>query len=450
MADVIKIKKGLNIRMSGEAAKEFAPSAQSKSMGFDPSDFHGLVPKPALKVGDEVKVGTVLFYDKRVPALQVVSPVSGKLTAVNRGDRRKILDFVVENDFKAEKAPVKPFDGTSAETAKQSLADAGMLVFFKQRPYDVVVNPADTPRAIFVSTFDKAPLAPDMDFVLVKELSELQAGVDAVAKIAPVYVGVAQGSALNGRIKNAVVTAFDGPYPASNVGVQINHVAPISKGETVWTITPQELVMIGRYAMRGVLDFSKVVAYTGEGASTPAYYRVLQGSPVAAVTEANVARGDKFRIIAGNPLSGFKTSENGWLNPFVSQITVLPEGDHADELLGWIMPRFSKFSVAGSFLSGLMPARLRDKIKFGFDARVLGGERHMIMSGEYDRVFPMDIYPEQLIKSIIAFDIDKMEALGIYEVVPEDFAAAEFVCSSKMELQKIVRDGLDAMRREMC
>ncbi|MBP5318567.1 MAG: NADH:ubiquinone reductase (Na(+)-transporting) subunit A, partial [Paludibacteraceae bacterium] len=202
-------------------------------------------------------------------------------------------------------------------------------------------------------------------------------------------------------------------------------------------------------ANKGKLDFTKTVAFAGPVAAQAAYYKITLGVPVGAVSDANVSKGVKARIIAGNVLSGEKTASDEFLSPFVSLISVIPEGDETHEMLGWIMPRLSKYSVSGSFLSGLVPW-LRKHTTFNFDTRILGGERHMIMSGEYDKVFPMDIYPEFLLKAIIAGDIDKMEALGIYEVVPEDFAAAEFVCSSKMELQKIVREGLDAMRKEMC
>ena len=449
MADVIKIKKGIDIRLAGEAAKVYAPASQAKLIGFNPDHFHGMVPKPAVKVGEPVKIGTVLFYDKNNPDLKVVSPVSGTLQAVNRGERRKILSIVVENDFKATQETVAAIDTSSADALKASLSNAGFLPFFKQRPYDVVVNPSDTPRAIFVSTFDKAPLAPDMEFILKDEMSDFQAGIDVLSKLAPVYVGIEAGSKLFSHIKNATVTAFSGSYPVSNVGVQINHIAPINKGETVWTITPQELVFVGRFANKGKLDFTKTVAFAGPFAANAAYYKVTVGTPVSAICAANISNGVKARVIAGNVLSGEKTDCDSYLNPFVSLVSVIAEGDETHEMLGWIMPRFDKYSVSGSFLSGLVPW-LRKHKTFDFDTRILGGARHSIMSGEYDKVFPMDIYPEFLIKAIIAGDIDKMEALGIYEVVPEDFAAAEFVCSSKMELQKIVREGLDAMRKEMC
>ena len=245
-------------------------------------------------------------------------------------------------------------------------------------------------------------------------------------------------------MQNAEVTCFDGAYPVSNVGVQINKLAPINRGEIVWTVTPQEVVIMGRYIAKGVLDFSKTVALVGENVVAPKYYKVTMGSPVAALTRANLSQGVASRLVAGNPLSGMQTTAESWLNPMVSQLTVLPEGDQTHEMLGWIMPRFKEYSTSRSYFSWLL-----GKKQYKIDARIKGGERHMIMSGEYDAVFPMDIYPEYLVKAIIAGDIDRMEALGIYEVAPEDFALCEFVCSSKVEVQRIVRAGLDMLRAEL-
>jgi Na+-transporting NADH:ubiquinone oxidoreductase subunit A len=450
MAKVIKTKKGLDIRMAGVAAKEYGQVSQAANIGFNPDDFYGITPKPIAKVGDKVEIGSVLFIDKKNPMFKVVSPVSGVVSAINRGERRKILDIVVANDLKATQAtlPAVNWSG-NVDEIKEGLSNAGMFAFFKQRPYDVMANPADSPRAIFISAFDKAPLAPDMNFILSQESANFQAAINVLAKIAPVYVGVDKNATWAASLQNAEVTCFDGAYPVSNVGVQINQLAPINRGEIVWTIAPQEVVIMGRYIAKGVLDFSKTVALVGENVVAPKYYKVTMGSPVAALTRANLSQGVASRLVAGNPLSGMQTTAESWLNPMVSQLTVLPEGDQIHEMLGWIMPRFSMFSLNGSFLSGLCSCMRKNKT-FHFDTRILGGERHMIMSGEYDKVFPMDIYPEFLLKAIIAGDIDKMEALGIYEVAPEDFAAAEFVCSSKMELQKIVRKGLDLLRKEMC
>lgn len=450
MADVIKLKKGLDLRIEGEAAKEFGQASQGDFIGFNPDDFYGIVPKPALKPGDAVKVGTVLFYNKKQPDVKIVSPVSGTLEAINRGDRRKILSIVVKNDFKGTQEEIEKInlDG-SVDDIKKSLSDAGMMAFIKQRPYDVIANPSDTPKSIFISAFDVAPLAPDYDFIFKDSQSDFQNGVDVLSKIAPVYVGVKNGTKTFANVKNATVTAFEGKYPASNVGVHINHLDPINKGEIVWTIGAQEVVYIGRFASKGIIDFTKSVALTGSEASSNLYFKMTLGQSLSQVLESNIHAGSDSTIISGNPLSGVEVTANDYLAPFVNQITVMKNGSDTHEFMGWIMPRFNMFSMSGSFLSKPI-MKLMPKFKFKYDTRILGGHRNMIMSGEYDKVLPMDIYGEYLIKAIIAFDIDKMEELGIYEVAPEDFAAAECVCSSKMELQRIVREGLDKLQKEMC
>lgn len=450
MADLIKLKKGLNLRLEGDAEKEFGQASTGDIIGFNPDDFYGIVAKPALKPGDAVKVGTVLFYDKKKPDVKVVSPVSGTLEAINRGDRRKILNFVVKNDGKGTQESInKPDLKGSVESIKKALSDAGMLAFIKQRPYDVIANPADSPRSIFVSAFDVAPLAADYEFIFNDSQADFQAGIDLLSKIAPVSVGVKNGTQVFANIKNAKVTAFEGNYPASNVGVQINNVEPINKGEIVWTVGAQEVVYIGRFANKGVLDFSKNVALVGSEATKRCYFKMVLGQSLRQVLNGNINKNAKVTIISGNPLSGSEVKESDFLAPFVNQITVMKNGAGNHEMLGWIMPRPNTFSTSTSVLSGLI-SMLCPNRKYNADTRILGGQRNMIMSGEYDKVTPMDIYMEYLIKAIIAFDIDKMEALGIYEVAPEDFAAAECVCSSKMELQRIVREGLDKLQKEMC
>ncbi|MCQ2370385.1 MAG: Na(+)-translocating NADH-quinone reductase subunit A, partial [Paludibacteraceae bacterium] len=450
MAELIKLKKGLEIPMKGEAEKSFGQSSVGDYIGFNPDDFYGIVPKPALKPGDAVKVGTVLFYDKKKPDVKIVSPVSGTLEAINRGDRRKILSIVVKNDKKGTKESLEKINlNGSVEDIKKALSDAGMFAFVKQRPYDVIANPADTPKSIFISAFDLAPLAADYEFIFKDSQSDFQNGIDVLSKIAPVFVGVKNGTKTFANVKNATVTAFEGKYPASNVGVQINNVQPINKGEIVWTIGAQEVVYIGRFAAKGVIDFSKNVALTGSEAYSNCYYKMVLGQKLSQILDCNICNGSNATIISGNPLSGSETTANDYLAPFVNQITVMKNGSDANEFMGWIMPRPTTFSTSPSILSSFV-AKLIPSFKFNPDTRILGGQRNMIMSGEYDKVTPMDIYMGYLIKAIIAFDIDKMEALGIYEVAPEDFAAAECVCSSKMELQRIVREGLDKLQKEMC
>ena len=311
----------------------------------------------------------------------------------------------------------------------------------------MIANPNDAPRAIFVSAFDSAPLAPDFELQLKGEEANFQTGLNALAKIAQVYLGVSakQKSEALLQAKNVTINIFDGPHPAGNVGVQINHVAPINKGEVVWTIGAEAIIFIGRLFNEGKVNLTRTVAFTGSEVVKPCYVKMLLGAKLDKVFKGHVTTGKNLRYISGNVLTGKQVdAENGYLGAFHSQLTVIPEGNDVHEMLGWIMPRVNDFSTSRSYFSWL-----QGKKEYVMDARIKGGERHMIMSGEYDSVFPMDIYPEYLIKAIIAGDIDKMEALGIYEVAPEDFALCEFVCSSKVEVQRIVREGLDALRAEM-
>ena len=334
----------------------------------------------------------------------------------------------------------------SGQQVKEALLQAGMFAFIRQRPYDVIADPTVTPKAIFISAFDSNPLAPDFEFVLKGEEANFQTGLDALARMAKTYLSssVKQKSAALVQAKNVTVTAFDGPNPAGNVGVQINHISPVVKGETVWTIGAEAVIFIGRLMNTGRVNFTRTVAVTGSEVLKPAYCKLQVGALLTDVFKGNVTTDKDLRYISGNVLTGKKIAANGFLGAFDSQLTVIPEGDEIHEMLGWIMPRFNQFSVNRSYFSWLM-----GKKEYVIDARIKGGERHMIMSGEYDRVFPMDIFPEYLLKAIIAGDIDRMEALGIYEVAPEDFALCEFVCSSKVEIQRIVRAGLDMLRAEM-
>ena len=449
MANVIKLRKGLDINLKGKAAEQVVAVKEPGFYSLVPDDFTGVTPKVVVKEQEYVMAGGPLFIDKNHPEVKFVSPVSGVVTSVERGARRKVLSITVEaapeQDFEEfGKQNVSTMNG---EAVKEALLGSGMFAFIKQRPYDVVADPSVAPRAIFVSAFDTNPLAPDFEMALKGEELNFQTGLDALAKMAKTYLSISvnQKSPALTQAKNVVVTAFDGPHPAGNVGVQINHIAPVNKGETVWTIDAQAVIFIGRLFNTGRVDLTRMVAITGSEVKKAAYCKLKVGALLTDVLAGNVNNGKELRYISGNVLTGKQISANGFLGAFHSQVTVIPEGSDVHEMFGWIMPRFNEFSTSRSYFSWLM-----GKKEYTLDARVKGGERHMIMSNEYDRVLPMDIMPEYLIKAIIAGDIDRMEQLGIYEVAPEDFALCEFVCSSKMELQRIVRDGLDMLRREMC
>ena len=448
MYKVVKISKGLDIKLNGAPAKEMIAVEAAKYYALQPSDFNGMTPKVVVKPEDAVKAGDVLFVDKKCPELRFVSPVSGKVVAVNRGERRRVLSVVVEADGEnaAVEYKAKDVPSLSADEVKADLLQAGLFAFIKQRPYDVIASPNDTPRAIFVSAFDSKPLAVDFEVALKGNEADFQTGLDALAKMAPVYLGInsKQNSAALNAAKNVTVTCFDGPHPAGNVGVQINHTAPVNKGEVVWTVGAEDVIFIGRLFNKGKVDFTRTIALAGSEVKNPAYSKVILGAQISSITNGRLEEKNELRIIDGNVLTGTKTTTEGFLGAFSTEVTVIPEILDDAEMLGWIAPRFSMFSTSRSYLSWLMPKRA-----YTMDARIKGGERHMIMSGEYDKVFPMDIYAGYLIKAIIAGDIDRMEALGIYEVAPEDFALAEFVDSSKLELQRIVRQGLDMLRKEM-
>ena len=417
MANVIKLKRGLTVNLAGKPSSEVTEPKASKVYGIVPDAFAGVKPKVVVKEGETVLAGDALYVDKLHPEVKFTSPVSGKVVAVQRGDRRKVLSIQVEADQQQKAKDFGTIDlaKADADAVLNALLDAGLFAYINQRPYAVVANPQDKPKAIFCSTFCDMPLAADFEVALKGNEKEFQAGIDALAKIAPVYLGAKRGAAVAIlKAENAKITVFDGKCPAGNVGVQINHVNPVNKGEVVWTIGPEELIFIGRLVLTGKVE------------------------------EGNVKTDKKVRIIDGNPLTGTKVETTDFLGAHSTEVTIIPEGDDADEAFGWIMPRFKQFSKSRTYFSWLMGK----KREYVIDARIKGGYRHMIMSGEYESVFPMDIMPEQLIKAIIAGDIDKMEALGIYEVAPEDFAMAEFVDSSKLELQRIVREGLDMLRKE--
>ena len=449
MANLIKLRKGLDINLKGKAAAEVMSVKEPGFYALIPDDFTGVTPKVVVKEQEFVMAGGPLFVDKNHPELKFVSPVSGVVTSVERGARRKVMSITVEaaaeQDY--EEFGKKDVSKMSGEQVKEALLNGGMFAFIKQRPYDVVADPTVAPRAIFVSAFDSNPLAPEFEMALKGEEANFQTGLDALAKMAKTYlsISVKQNAAALTQAKNVEINVFDGPHPAGNVGVQINHIAPVNKGETVWTIDPQAVIFIGRLFNTGHVDMTRTVAVTGSEVKKPAYCKLKVGALLTNVFAGNVNTSCELRYISGNVLTGKQIAANGFLGAFHSQVTVIPEGNDVHEMLGWIMPRFNEFSTSRSYFSWLM-----GKKEYRLDARIKGGERHMIMSNEYDRVLPMDIMPEYLIKAIIVGDIDQMEALGIYEVAPEDFAICEFVCSSKMELQRIVREGLDMLRREMC
>ena len=445
----IKLKQGLNIQMSGAAEGKLSATITPTVVKIVPDHYEGIKPKVAVKEGDAVKIGTPVVFDKIHPELKIVSPICGIVKEVARGERRKLLYIAIERNGEEQEAMPALDAKAGADKIVEAMLATGFAALVRQRPYDVVAVPGQMPKAIFVSAFDSAPVAQDYNFVLAGRETDLQAGLDILSKIATTYYSVAPTTADALRnLKGVEVNEFFGAHPAGNVGVQINHLNPVNKGEVVWTMNVQDVALMGQYARTGSLDMNRIVAVAGPKVKAPTYVKTISGAAISEITANNLITDENIRVVNGNVLTGVKALEGDVLSPFAGMVSALAEGDQADELLGWAMPRSNKFSATRLFFTKIQQ-KCCPKKQFDFDARLCGGERAFIMSGEYERVFPMDIMPEQLVKAMIAHNLDRMEQLGAYEVAPEDFALCEFVCTSKIKTQSIVREALDYMRKEL-
>ena len=450
MSKIIKLRKGLDIKLQGKPQPVLAEVKAAQVYALTPADFEGVTPKMLVKEGDKVKAGSPLFFNKYDERVIFTSPVSGTVQAVNRGEKRRILTVTVAADATQEYEQIAVPDLASAgrEDIVAVLLKSGLWPMIIQRPYGIIANPDDQPRDIFVSAFDTAPLAPDYEFVLQAETKNLQTGVDVLRKLTggKVHMSVLAGrEAVGSALKGVELHTFAGKHPAGNVGVQIHNIAPVNKGEKVWTVNIQDLAIIGRLFNEGRVDMTRIIAVAGSEVEKPAYCRVIAGVPVASILAGNVkpqAEGRSVRIISGNVLTGRKTASDQYLGYYANMVTVIPEGDDY-EFMGWAMPRFKKFSVSKAYFSWLFPRR-----EYVLDTNLNGGERPFVVTGLYEKYLPMDIYPMYLLKACLAGDIDKMENLGIYEVVEEDFALCEFVDPSKIEMQQIIRDGINLMIKE--
>ena len=447
MSNTFSIRKGLDIKLLGEAEKTIK-EIPTKVCAIKPPDFHGVFPKLLVKEGDEVKAGTPLFYNKYKENILFTSPVSGKVREIRRGAKRVLLEVSVDAAPDQEFVDFGAADPNSLDKAAiiEKMLKSGVWPFIRQRPYSIIANPDDDPKAIMIPAFDSAPLAPDFDLIVEGQEADFQAGVDALKKLTggKVYLNISdkQSSQVFNNAKGVEINTFSGPHPAGNVSTQISRISPLNRGEVVWYLRPQEVLSIGRLFTQGKLDPSRIIALTGSEIEKPVYYKTIFGASISGMTDGNVKDG-KLRYISGNALTGTKIEKTGFVGFYDSQITVIPEGDHY-EFLGWAMPRINKFSFYYTFLSWMMPRK-----KYRLDTNYNGGERAFILTGKFEQVFPLDIYPMQLVKSIMIEDIDQMENLGIYEVDEEDFALCEFISTSKINLQKTVREGIDLMIKEM-
>jgi len=444
----IKVKKGLDLHLAGAVADLTAAPVERRSatVAIIPDDFTGLIPKMELREGDTVKAGQPLFHSKLDERLKVASPAAGRIKTVVRGERRKIERIVIEvagdeaMTFDVAKA------AGNADEARRLLLASGLWAMMRQRPYDIVPDADTNFRDIFITGFDSAPLAWFRTSYTEAELKALEAGVKLLSSLTTGKVYVSRCATMTlPDLKGAEMVDTEGPHPASNAGTVIAAVSPVNKGETVGCLDLPTLLRIGKLVLTGKTDWTTTVAVTGSEVKTPCLVNTIIGAEIAPLLKDNLSddRHHK-RIISGNVLTGIAVKEDGYLHNPYRQITVIPEGDDVDEFMGWASLSPRKQSTSRSFPGHFLTHKL-----FKPDARLLGGRRAMIMSGEYDKVFPMDILPEYLIKAILAKDIDRMEQLGIYEVAPEDFALAEYVDTSKLELQKIVREGLDYLRKEL-
>jgi len=443
MPKTITIKKGLNIPLKGLAEFQ-CKKVNSDLFSIKPTDFVGIVPKLLVKIGDAVCVGTPLFYSKSNEMVKFVSPVSGIVLDVKRGEKRVIQEIIIKSDEKFSQIESLNPQKENKEAIITSLLNAGLWPMLRQRPYHVIANPSDTPKAIFISGFDSSPLAPEYDFLVREKLDQLQAGIDALIKLTDglVYLSLRSEQSLLNSLKGVEINYINGPHPAGNVGTQIHHLAPINKGEIVWTVNLLDLIIIGNFFHNKVLDFSKTIALTGPSVNNPQYYQIVLGQSIQELVLDKVAVNNP-RFISGNVLTGSKIDQNGFLGFYDSQLTVIPEGDYF-EFMGWMAPGFDKFSLSRTFFSWLTPNK-----KYVLDTNYHGELRNFVVTGQYEKVFPWDILPVQLLKSIIIGDIEMMENLGIYEVAEEDFALCEYVCTSKIESQQLIRKGIEMIQKEM-
>ena len=448
MSKSVRLSRGLNINLLGDADKVYASVKNHEIYALKPTDFHGLTPKLTVKVGDSVLAGSTIFFDKYNERIKFCSPVSGTVQDIVRGDKRRILEVIIKSDSEIKyisHSPANPKD-LSREQIIDHMLERGVWPFIRQKPYDIIANPSDMPKSIFISAFKSGPLAIDNDFALYGMDELFQKGLDIISKLTNGKThlnldGNTNSSKVFSDAKGVELNSFSGPHPAGNVGIQIHHLDPINKGDIVWYLEPQDIIIIARLFTEGKYDVSRIISLCGSEVSKPRYYRTISGSCVANLISDNVKR-ENNRIICGDVLSGIKIDKNGYLGFYDTQITVIKEGNE-QEFLGWALPGINKFSMSKSYFSWLFPTR-----KYNIDTNMRGEERAYVVTGQYEKVLPMDIFPQQLVKAIMIEDIDLMEKLGLYEVGPEDFALCEFVCTSKIEVQSLIRHGLDILRKE--
>lgn len=452
MGKTITLRRGYDIKLKGQAKREIAPHTPSTLVAVKPSDWPQVKPKILVKAGDIIQAGDVLFTDKILPDLKFTSPVSGEIAEIVLGEKRRLLEIRILRDKAQTSYRNFTRSNPSSLTREQiieQLLESGCWPYIRQRPYSIIASPGDSPKGIFISMFDTAPLAPDIDFVLSREPQHFQTGLDVLNVLAPgnIYLSF-HGHHNNGKapttyggIKDDHIYTFKGPHPAGNVGIQIHHIDPVQKGDIAWYIHPQDVIIIGRLFHEGRYRADRTIALTGSSLQAPCYVQATSGEQIVSLLE-QLPENDNVRIIQGNVLHGSTSARHDFLSYYTNQLTVIPEGNKP-EFLGWLLPGTKKLSLSRTFISWLLPHRT-----YELDTNTHGEERAFVMTGQYDKVLPMNIYPVYLLKAILAQDIEKMEALGIYEVAEEDFALCEFVCTSKINVQQIISEGIQLMLEE--
>jgi len=449
MSKDIKIRKGLNINLKGEAEKTLSKAPRSRTFAIRPKDFHLITPKMVVKEGAKVQAGETIFYSKAHEDIKFASPVSGTLVEIERGAKRVITKLLIEADAEDIYKDYGSLNlsTASSEEIKSRLLEAGCWPFFKQRPYDIIANPDSQPRDIFISAYTTAPLAADLDFTLTGKEKELQAAVTALSKLTEGKVHIAVGKNSNSPLQSlndCEVHAVSGPHPAGNVGTLVNKVGPVNKGEIIWTLAAQDLVIIGELLLTGKFNAERVIALAGSSVKSPKYYTTKLGAEVSTFVYDSGLSEDHSRVISGDVLTGTEISPKGHLGFYTNTVSIIPEGDDY-EFFGWNKPVFNKISTSRAFtFSWLFPNK-----KFDLNTNTNGEHRAFVVTGSYEEVFPLDMYPLQMLKACMVKDLDQMEALGMYEVAPEDFAVTEFICVSKQPHQQIIREGLDVMYKEI-
>jgi len=446
----IKIKNGLTINLKGAAQNIIKKAATPKTISINPSNFHLIIPKMVVKIGQKISQGDVVFFSKKDERIKFCSPVNGVVKEIIRGAKRKIIEIIIESIGDNETSSKKAIDykNLSGEQVKNLLLDSGCWPFIKQRPYDIIANPSENPKSIFISTFNSAPISADFQIILDDQKEEFKHGVKILSKLfsGDLNIGIEKNnkSFLN-DIENVKIHTFNGPHPAGNVGVQIHHIDPINSGEKVWTLGAEDVANIGRYFMTGSYNPVRTLAVSGPPVKNPKYYKTIAGSELCEIIkDAGINQNDNLRFINGDVLTGYKVESDNYLGFYNNTLSVLREGNHY-RMFGWVPFVNNKVpSIYKTSFSWLFPNK-----KYDLDTNLNGEERALVVTGEMEKVFPMDILPMQLLKECMAGNIEKMESLGIYEVAPEDFSLIDYSSSSKIEAQYIIRKGLDLMISEV-